>query len=298
MSTLTVLGPKATRAKAGTSLSFALVSLMLFATASAQADWIVGDPAKWIQMPDLSTNGLDVSATLSSRTPADSVWRMLADDFECTSVGPITDIHIWGSWYDDRLPQREAGQIFYPTDVAFSLTIWSDIPEVPDVSPSMPGELLWEHEFFAGQFTASHWATTIEGEGWYDPSAQDPYEFPGDFQIWQYNFSIDPRNTFIQSGSEDRPVVYWLGASAFPLHQDVQETMFGWKTSVDHWNDDAVWMDDPLEIPRWRELEYPQGHAYHGQSMDLDLAFVIVPEPSILGLLLLGSLTMLRRQSA
>ena len=29
---------------------------------------------------------------------------ILADDYLCTQTGPITEIHIWGSWYHDRVP--------------------------------------------------------------------------------------------------------------------------------------------------------------------------------------------------
>ena len=272
------------------------ISLVFCASVAARADWNPGGPAKWVQMPDLSTNGMDVNATVSPLAPPEGLW-MLADDFECTSIGPITGIHIWGSWYDDTLPQPELGPNYYPRDVVFTLSIWSDIPAVPGQMHSMPGESLWEHEFDAGEFTARHWATTIEGEGWYHPNSANPYEFPGDFQIWQYNFSVDPKDAFTQRGSDEEAEVYWLGVSASPLHQDVQETMFGWKTSIDHWNDDAVWMDDPGDNPPWRELKYPEGHNYYGQFMDLDLAFVITPEPATLGVLILGLVPVLLRRS-
>ena len=60
----------------------------------------------------------------------------------------------------------------------------------------------------------------------------------------------------------------------------------GWKTSPEHWNDDAVWADydDSGIVPVWHELRYPDGHPRYGESMDL--AFVItVPEPGTLVLL-------------
>ncbi|MBN1766812.1 MAG: hypothetical protein JW860_16280 [Sedimentisphaerales bacterium] len=50
--------------------------------------------------------------------------------------------------------------------------------------------------------------------------------------------------------------------------------ILGWKTSLDHWNDDAVWNDGM--VLDWYELRYPPGHPYMGQS--IDLAFVITGE--------------------
>jgi len=50
--------------------------------------------------------------------------------------------------------------------------------------------------------------------------------------------------------------------------------VWGWKTSLDHFNDDAVWVDpDPPYTWEWNELRYPDGHTYEGES--IDLAFVI-----------------------
>ncbi len=45
---------------------------------------------------------------------------------------------------------------------------------------------------------------------------------------------------------------------------------FGWKTSTQHWNDDAVWGQgiEPYTGP-WIEMRYPQNHQLAGQSIDL-----------------------------
>jgi hypothetical protein len=55
-----------------------------------------------------------------------------------------------------------------------------------------------------------------------------------------------------------------------------QEAVFGWKTSVDHWNDDAVWGEGVDPPPQWNELIYPPGHPWMGES--IDLAFGLVSE--------------------
>src|SRR5262245_49515491 len=61
-------------------------------TAVARADWSPGDPFKmhYPQLPD--PNGIDIKA---------SYPKILADDWRCTETGPVSDIHIWGSWFND-----------------------------------------------------------------------------------------------------------------------------------------------------------------------------------------------------
>ena len=231
--------------------------MVLTLAVTAAADWDEGTPAKWVQYPDLDITGIDVNATEPF---------ILADDFLCTTTGPITDIHIWGSWYQDRLPFGD-----YPYGLDFILSIHEDIPD--SLSPngySMPGEVLWSKFFSgdAGGFVARQWAFDID-EGWMEPP--EYYEFPGDHVCWQYNFFIDETEAFRQLGTEEQPIVYWVDVQALPYDDTAY---FGWKTSLEHWNDDAVWGvgQEPFQGP-WEELIYPPGHEFYPQS--IDLAFVI-----------------------
>lgn len=77
---------------------------------------------KWEQIPDTSTNGLDVLA---------AVPRGLADDFRCTTTGPITQIRLRGSWLNDNVA----------TQACFCLGIFADIPR-QGTNYSRPGQLL------------------------------------------------------------------------------------------------------------------------------------------------------------
>ncbi len=71
---------------------------------------------------------------------------VLADDFRCTSTGPITDIHLWGSWLNDA-----KGVV-----TNFWIGIYNDVPAVTNfasgiITPSHPGSnLLWHQSFRFG----------------------------------------------------------------------------------------------------------------------------------------------------
>src|SRR3990172_9328291 len=88
------------------------------------------------QLPDLTSTGMDVNATFP---------KVLADDFLCTSTGPITDIHIWGSWLNDNRPPV----------ANFRLSIHADIPAGPNNPYSRPGEQLWPGPLDAGEWSVS-----------------------------------------------------------------------------------------------------------------------------------------------
>jgi len=236
------------------AIAFAIVLLVALPLVAA-ADWNVDDPAKWVQMPDLDPTGMDVNA---------SDPYILADDFLCIETGPIENIHIWGSWRNDYFP---FGEDF--NAVSFTLSIHEDIPASQSPTGySMPGELLWMIDVEPGEFLARIWDEGLE-EGWLDPpEGWLPF---GDSVCVQYNFQFIGDLAFVQQGSEANPIVYWLDVQARPHDQ---EAYFGWKTSIDHWNDDAVWGQgaEPYMGP-WFELVYPPGHPWAPES--IDLAFVI-----------------------
>ncbi|MBU1072996.1 hypothetical protein KKG45_07095, partial [bacterium] len=217
---------------------------------------------KWIQPPDLSLMGIDVAAC----TAFSGEDYLLADDFLCTQTGPVTDFRIWGSWLGDYLPFG-----LDPKGVRFVLSIHRDIPAGELEQWSMPGEILWWHEFGPADFGVEMYAGDIEEGFMYPP---EDYIMPGDWTCWLYKFHVDPHLAFHQEGTEVDPVIYWLDLKAFPLDPEAQ---FGWKTSLNHWNDDAVWGmgAEPYPGP-WFELRYPPNHEMWGQS--IDLAFAIMED--------------------
>jgi hypothetical protein len=177
--------------------------------------------AKWYQMPDLSTTGIDVKATLPN---------VLADDFTCTQHSLVTDIIVWGSWRGDQFPNGDPGS------VRFTLSIHANMPGIPY---SQPGPVLWMRSFVPGSFTTTIFQAQIL-EGWWDPATPGSYTFPGDTMCVQYTFHIPAGAAFCQKGTPTAPVIYWLDVQAEPIGGTTL-TQFGWKTSLDHRNSAAVW---------------------------------------------------------
>ncbi|UCB52414.1 MAG: hypothetical protein JSV10_10610, partial [Candidatus Zixiibacteriota bacterium] len=169
------------------------------------------------QLPD--EIGWDVNATYP---------KILADDWQCSQTGPVTDIHFWGSWKDtDGDPWTDdAGHILY-----FIFSIHANIPADSDTPWSRPGELLWER-------IDSTAITPIDPptlEGWYDPNTGRTF-YNDHVPYWRYDYVNIPAPFFQYQDS-----IYWLNISAV-----LEDTFYhwGWKNSRDHFMDDAVYRDD------------------------------------------------------
>ena len=234
-----------------------LISLLLvvFLAAPAVADWNPGDGHKmhFPQLPD--PTGWDI----------DVVGDTVYDDFKCTQTGPIEDIHFWASWKGDQI-----GQINW-IDISFH----GDVPGPPSHPDSvMYGNPLWSQRFLPGQFVVA--PPEFGNQGWLPPGGTP---IPNDHtQYFQINIT-DILNPLIQ----DVDTIYWMG-----IHVGVPVgPAIGWKTSLDHWEDDAVYY-----YGGWQELIDPFTYE------SLDMAFVITPEPATIALLGLGALALLRKRKA
>lgn len=225
---------------------------------AALADWNEGDDHKmhFPQLPD--PTGWDVYATFP---------KVLADDWKCPESGPVSDIHLWGSWERDfESPIRAIHVSIHADDRSGDF--------------SKPGELLWERNFFPGEFKYRPYGQG--DQGWYNPN-DGYYRLHDHFLYHQINIT-DIKEPFFQKAGN----IYWLDVTVVPENEQAR---WGWKTSRYHFEDDAVWGDFPE--PKWQELRDP----INGES--LDLAFVITPEPQSLILLAVGGMlcaTLRRRQ--
>jgi len=210
---------------------------------SAIADWQVGGPCKmhYPQLPD--PDGWDVA--LSSP-------QLLADDFLCTEDGPITNIHLWVSWFADQVG----------TITNIHLSIHGDTPMPNPAGYSYPSNLLWEVNMTNG-FSIVPWG--VGEQGWFEPPAF--YEQTNHYNIWQINITNFEAEEFFQTSG----TVYWLDVQV-----NVEGGAIGWKTSETNWNDDAVFWDDTVPW-QWTEMTNPVP-----PYESLDMAFVIdggYPEP-------------------
>ncbi|MBN1787479.1 MAG: PEP-CTERM sorting domain-containing protein [Sedimentisphaerales bacterium] len=244
-----------------------LVSCAFFIIcSSAHADWFQDDPHKmhYPQMPD--PQGWDIALAPQE----------VADDWKCSQTGPVSDIHFWYSWQGDRVGQIRGINVNIYSDKPAPdspASAHSGRPEPNSPGYSMPNELLWSRYI-------TDFKTIPYGEGtqgWAEPLSQI-WETEDHHMFYQVNI-VDIIEPFIQ----EIGTIYWLG-----LQIDTVEGQIGWKTSLDHWNDDAV--IGAYTAP-WMELIDP----YTGNS--IDMAFVITPEPATIILFGCGTLVLFRRKN-
>ncbi|KKN84801.1 hypothetical protein LCGC14_0284650 [marine sediment metagenome] len=230
------------------------VGVMVLLAGAATADWDPSDGHKmhFPQLPD--PTGWDV-------------WAELADDWLCTETGPVTDIHTWYSWQGDVVGA--------PAEV--EVTIYSDDPNLSG-GFSRPDQVLWERDFLIADVSTRLYGIGLQG--WYDPEG-DFYEPQDHVNYYQLNI-VDIIDPFEQ----EEGTIYWL--SIMLVDDTFEPVTAGWKTSLDHFNDDAAWYDH--SFGEWRELLDPVSE----ESMDL--AFVITPEPATMSMLGLGAAVMLKRR--
>ncbi|MGB3087172.1 MAG: PEP-CTERM sorting domain-containing protein [Phycisphaerae bacterium] len=246
-----------------TTLAAVALALALLAPV-AWADWdeTMGHKMHFPQYPD--PNGWDVN--ISGYT--------VADDWQCSATGAVRDIHFWGSWAGD----------FVGNIMNLHVSIHGNVAEGPH-GWSEPGDLLWARDFGPAEFSIALVGTG--DQGWYNPGDAAGIR-PDHVNYYQVNI-VDIPDPFDQK----KDTIYWLD-----LMVTVDAYDFGWKTSLDHWNDDAVYLgllvNTGLNMNSvaegWIELLDP----ITGES--LDMAFVITPEPATLAFLGLGVAAMLARR--
>ncbi len=253
------------------SLLLLSVLFCLTGPSAVQGDWDPGDGHKmhFPQLPD--PNGWDVRISNARRQPGEPPQWIIADDWQCSASGPVSDVHFWVSWRGDLVDLIDN----------VHLSVHSNNPQGPD-GWSIPEQELWAGDFGAGQFTVRDYG--LGDQGWYDPVFQE--YVPNDHQAFYQINVMGIRDPFIQRQGE----IYWLDISV-DLRGESETGQLGWKTSPDHFMDDAVYWD-PIDQRRI-EIFDPSGQS-------LDMAFVVnVPEPATLGLWGLGLLGLLwvgRRQ--
>lgn len=248
-----------------------LIAVLAFVAAPAAADWREGDEHKmhWPQMPD--PNGWDIDMT----------DYVLADDWECSKSGPVSDIHFWYSVKGDTL----ANPVQPPHIVSIYVSIhddWAVDDPGNTYGYSMPkGEPAWSKTFLPAEFVI---AGPFDGvQGWDEPVPYNEFEcLPNDHdRYWQVNI------TEIDAPFEQKEgTIYWLDLCIVAENSDHP---IGWKTTLNPFNDCAVYSNPGPGAP-WLKV------ARCGGDNETDFAFVITPEPGTMCLLVLGGIGVLLKR--
>jgi len=248
------------------------------------ADWDVGDPALFYQLPD--PTGWDVYSEWGTGPYAGEGYGA-ANDWTATSTAPITDIHFWGSWKNDYV--GVTGRIL--------VQIFGNDTQSDPYGFARPDELLWDRVITVDQYTSRLYDEAWQG--WYDPRGSDTWQANNHQKMYQYNIPfID--NPFVQEVGQ----TYWIMIS-----MDFQGCEWGWKTtesvegnsstfwdSYDAWGSHCYWYHDPLIKWKWTELETPNGWCNPRTPVDLAFVLTTIPEPATLVLLAAGAVVALRRR--
>jgi len=251
------------------------VSVVLWLAGGVLADWDNGMSYKMHhpQFPD--PDGWDVRISEPRRDPADPHQVILADDWRCNETGYVSDVHLWVSYMQDVEDDI----------VNLHLSIHHDIPASHSQwGYSMPEDVaVWERDFRPGEFTVRYAGDGLQG--WYDAFHDDWWD--NDHWVYYQINVVDIPDPFIQ----EKDQIYWLDVSV-DLWGESETGKLGWKTSLDHYNDAAVYWD--VMAGRWQKLEDPL------TGDVIDLAFVItghpVPEPATAALMVLGAGALLTRR--
>ncbi|MEN6307862.1 MAG: GEVED domain-containing protein [Anaerohalosphaeraceae bacterium] len=202
---------------------FALVFMPLLSMI-AVGDWISTDGHKmhYPQLPN--PNGWDVC--LGPMT--------IADDFQCSQTGPITEIHFWISWKNNL---RDNVTDWY-------VAIYEDIN-------GTPGQPLWKLEKAQIQLLDQ------EGDlqGWLCPCYPDPalWFLPDNHTTASQVNITEIENPFKQELGKR----YWLVLHLFCPYAESNaiQAEAGWKTAFQHYAKSALWTPWPISPnPVWKPI--------------------------------------------
>lgn len=223
------------------------------------------DAKSWCQWPDGTPDGISIRVDSS-----DGKRRAMADDFECSMPGRLTQVRLWGSWKDDRRGAIVRIRLrIHPDDPAGS--VGQD--KMNCYSKPAP-EILWEEEYVTDQFEETPYHVAFIGGLWWRDLVSCESNPGRGSRIWQIDIPIDPNHAFLQEGLPTAPKIYWLAAEL-----ETVNGQFGWSTRLwpEHFADDAV-SGTGAKLPlAWQETFYPHGHAYYDiERNSVDMAFCLL----------------------
>ncbi len=197
-------GGSAMKTRNSNPLTLSILILLLISSASF-GDWSTVDRHK-MHNPQLpNPNGWDICL----------VHQAIADDFQCSQSGPISDIHFWVSWKGDEASFKS---------VTWQVSICAD-------RAGQPGATLWT--LGPGNATVSSRLYGKGDQGWHCPrySLTTPHDHA---DIYQVNVTEIP-DPFYQTKDQ----IYWLVIQA---DMGTSAAEVGWKSSSDEYFAQAQYM--------------------------------------------------------
>jgi hypothetical protein len=208
---------------------------------------------KWEQLPDTTANNLYLPNTYGGLYTPEQIG-LNANEWICTESGDIRKIEIWGFLSGDDISSFQ-----------MRLGIYSNVTADQNQygNYDMPGDLLWSGNFgYEYELVAESLSTA-----YYYPE----YDITGPYtgNLYLITIYLD-EGEFTQQGTLAEPVTYWLATQAFV---GSMVAGLGWISSSEQENASATYITaDLMPIPSGREwflLDYPSGHAFDGQPLDL-----------------------------
>jgi hypothetical protein len=245
-------------------------ALLLSAAPAALADW--DHEVKWDQLEPYVATMFDMQPTYIS-----NVMQIVADDFECSETGYITDIEFYGNCPNlDSLNE-------------FRITFWSDCAS----AAGRPGTLIEDLTVAPADGSGTGWQIIDQGTNSY---------------LFKINLPVE--DWFVQEEGS----IYWIGIQGVLSGDDKFmwcSRAFGAETMLDDaviakdvlipspgdW-DELVWADTLLGLVVASEASIIELGYTPIQSADMSfrLTGTPIPEPTLVVLLAIAGVAILRRR--
>lgn len=201
---------------------------------------------------------------------------IVADDWLCSELKPVTEIHWWGSyhWWGSNIPTGPG------TPTGFHIGIWTDIPAGTGTSWSHPGEMIWE-----ATVPRSSLNETFAGLDLHP-------DYPGmEDGVFEYTYQIPEENWFYQLPNVG---IYWLSIAA--VYADEPSLIWGWLSREPSWNDAAVKIYDPTS-PVLGNIFISGDPIEDSSESAWDMSFVLLSDSPVISTPLDVTITVLQDSS-
>ncbi len=213
---------------------------------------------KWEQLPDIE-DGFDLQSQWDRMGGEPDVIK--ADDWICQDGLPITDIHWWGSYYDNEQFEPDA----------FYINIYANDPKATGPEDDMPGTL-----------RSSYWMA-FSAVNEIDTGQTDSV---GE-KVYYYSVYLDETVWFDQ----EQGVKYWISIVADT--PDIGSTpIWGWHTGFEP---DVQGLTNAVTGKVLQDSAWAEGNPLEWAHMSYNMAFSLttIPEPGAYALFGLGALALL-----